>query len=344
LTTIEVDLDARAFFARSVAEGWGDGLPCVPPTPDLVAEYLACTSRASGDVVGYVPPSKAACTVELIAVNAAMAGAPPESMPLLIASIEAMLTRDFHVQGLNATTAPVVPAMIVNGPIRNQLAIPYERGCFGGAGGNGASIGRATRLIMRNVAGQEVGKTSESVFGQPARVVGTVVGEWEEESPWAPLAERRGVAGDAVTVFGSMGTANICDTVAQKATALLEVIGKSIAYLGCNAFLAATSHFPGEVVVAINPVWAREVLAKQLPSIEDVAQVLWQYASVPIEWFPEDYRGRIEDLGRVKDGQVALVKKPDDLILFVCGGRGSLHATMMHGFGQSYAATQPITK
>jgi hypothetical protein len=55
------------------------------------------------------------------------------------------------------------------------------------------AIGRAIRLIMRNVAGQVPGETSQTTFGSPGRVAGILVGEWEERSPWAPLAaaERR---------------------------------------------------------------------------------------------------------------------------------------------------------
>ena len=125
----------------------------------------------------------------------------------------------FRVQlhALNATTGSVVEALVVNGSARHTLGLPMGAGCLGGVAGHAPAIGRALRLVLRNVAGQHVGVTSQSVWGQPGRVAGIVFGEWEERSPWAPLAERRGVAGDAVTVIGAMGTMNICDPLASTA-------------------------------------------------------------------------------------------------------------------------------
>jgi hypothetical protein len=63
----------------------------------------------------------------------------------------------FNLFALNTTTSCVVPGMFVNGPARHTLAIPFDAGCFGGAAGPGPAIGRAMRLVMRNVGGQVVG-------------------------------------------------------------------------------------------------------------------------------------------------------------------------------------------
>jgi hypothetical protein len=340
---VETDLDARAFTEFTIKEGWGDGLPCLPPTEVVVRGYLAAIERDPQDVVAVLPPLHGICTVEKVAVNAAMTGMPPAAMGLLCAAIEAMTDDDFNLASLNATTAPVAPIIIVNGEIRNHLDVPCGSGCFGGAPGSGASIGRALRLVLRNIAGQEIGVTSMSCFGQPARVSGLVVGEWEEESPWRPLAERRGVPGDAVTVFATMGTANIVDTVAQEGGSLVQILGKSLAYIGANGFVSATGSTRGEVVVAVNPVWAKEILARDVGSVRDVQAALWEHAALPIDAWPADYRGPIEDLGRVeRDGRVHVVASPDDVIVVVCGGRVGLHGAMLHGFGRSYAATVAV--
>jgi hypothetical protein len=341
-TLIELDTDPSAFLRVSLERGWGDGLPLIPPTPELVETFLAATDRDPEDVVAALQPSKAECTVEKIAINAAMAGAPAEAMPLLIAAIEAAAVPDFNVAAQNATTAPVVPIYIVNGPIRHSLNIPFQRGCFGGMEGPAPAIGRAVRLIIRNIAGQHLGSTSESIFGQPGRVVGLTVGEWEEESPWEPLSTRRGVPGNAITAFGSMGTTNICDTVAEKADHIIEMIGKSLAYIGANGYVAANGKTPGEVVVALNPVWAK-IIGAQYPNVLDAQAVVFEHSAVPINWFPADYRKPLEDFGRVKsDGRIHVVNSPEDVILFVAGGMGSLHATALHGFGHSFASTVSI--
>ena len=184
---LEVDDDPVAFTKFATDAGWGDGLPLIPPRDDLVRDYVAASGRFPDELIAELPPRRGRCTVEKIAVNAVMAGAPPEAMPLLVASMEAMAEPDFNLFALNTTTCCVVPGMFVNGPVRHECNIPYGVGCFGGEAGPGPAIGRATRLIMRNVAGQRVGVSSKSVFGQPGRVTGVVVGEWEERSPWAEL-------------------------------------------------------------------------------------------------------------------------------------------------------------
>ena len=340
---VETELDPAAFADFAVASGWSDGLPCIPPTPELVAGYLAATGRAPEQVLGTLPPLFADCTVERVAICAAMAGAPTAAMNLLCSAIEAMMARDFNLASVNATTAPVVPALILNGGIGSRLGVAHGAGCLGGALGTGPSIGRTIRLVMRAVAGQRIGSTSESVFGQPARISGIVFGEWEERSPWPSLAQRRGVSGDAVTVFGAMGTQNICDTIAEHATSLLKMIGLSIAYHGCNAYVAVNHEEEGEIVVAINPIWASEVIAKQIPSIDDVAQLIWESAKQPLASFPEDYRRPFEELGRVdSDGNVPVVRHPGKILLTVAGGEGALHAMAFHGFGHNLAVTVPV--
>ena len=338
---MEVDLDVGRMSADALAEGWGDGLPLIAPTEDLVAEFVEASGRDAAESLGRIPPSGAECIVEKVAINAVMAGAPAESMPLICSSLHAMIDSPLWLEGINATTAAVVPAVIVNGPIRDRLQIPYEYSAFGGAASTAPAIGRAMRLVMRNVAGQVSGRSSESVFGQPGRVIGIVAGEWEERSPWAPLAERRGVSGDAVTVFGTVGTCNIVDSEGATGLELLEVIGKSLAYMGNNGFVGGTVF--ADQMVAINPIWARDIIARDIPSYEDVAEILWQAARRPLDDFPEPCRPGLERRGRIDEhGNAYLVEKPEEIHIFVCGGLGSLHATMLPGFSNSQAVTAPI--
>ena len=70
--------------------------------------------------------------------------------------------------GINCTTAPVFPAFVVNGPVRHDLDIPFAHGCFGGAATQAVAIGRALRLIMRNIADQVPGVTSRPPPVRPA--------------------------------------------------------------------------------------------------------------------------------------------------------------------------------
>ncbi len=335
----KADLDIEAFTKFSLEKGWGDGLPMIPPTDAKVRGFLAENNRYPDEVVARLP-GNIECTVEKIVINAVMAGAPAESLELLIAMVTSIADPDFELYGVNATTAPVYPAFVVNGPVRNALDIPYGYGCLGGVPGASAAIGRAIRLIMRNVAGQVAGVTSQTTFGSPGRIAGIVTGEWEERSPWAPLAERRGVAGDAVTSFGTMGTMNIIDTTSHTATDFLEMIGKSLAYPGCNCFSGAVPF--GEMMVAINPICA-EIIGREMPNIEDVQECLWKFASVEAVQLNALHRDQLDGQGRVRaDGRVYATPEPKDVLVFVAGGLGGLHATGFHTFGTSLAQTKPV--
>ena len=336
----EAELDVEAFTEQAMELGWGDGLPLVPPTEGRVRNFLARNDRFPDEVICDLPPMRSECTVEKIVINAVMAGAPAESLELIIAALQSIAERDFELYGVNTTTAPVFPAFVVNGPVRDALDIPYGYGCFGGVATKATAIGRAIRLIMRNVAGQVAGDTSQTTFGSPGRIAGILVGEWEEKSPWAPLGERRGVSGNAVTSFGAMGTMNILDTTSQQPDNFLEMIGKSLVFPGNNCFSPSMPF--GEVMVALNPICA-EIVGKEMPNIEDVLECLWRYASIPADWLQALHREQLEAQGRVRsDGRIYLTPEPKDILLFVAGGLGGLHATALHTFGSSLSQTQAI--
>ncbi len=337
---LEASDDIEAFIDFSLAQGWGDGLPLIPPTDARVRTFLAENDRYPDELIARMPDSSE-CTVEKIVINAVMAGAPPQSLELIIAAIEAIMEPDFELYGVNATTASVYPGFIVNGPVRDALKIPYAYGCAGGVATRANAIARAIRLVMRNVAGQVAGVTSQTTYGSPGRIAGLLMGEWEERSPWAPLAERRaGVKGNAVTAFSTMGTMNVLDTTSTGARAFLEMIGKSVAYAGANCFSPSMEY--SEMTIGINPICA-ELIARELPKLEDVQEVLWTYASLPAAFLERNHLGQLEAQGRIReDGRIYATPEPKDMVLFVSGGLGGLHALGLHSFGSSLSQTKPI--
>ncbi len=334
----EVD-DVMAFTEFAIGQGWGDGLPLIPPTEARVRAFLGKNNRYADEIICTLPPADGECTVEKIAINAVMAGAPAESLPLLIAAIEAIGDPDFELFGLNTTTAPVLPLMVVNGAIREKLNIPYRHGCLGGARTQAVAIGRALRLIIRNVAGQEVNVTSQTTFGSPGRVSGILFGEWEERSPWAPFAERRGVQGDAVSVYGTMGTMNIIDTTSTRGGEFLEMIGKSLGYPGANGYSPAMPF--AEMMVAINPVWA-EIIHRDVPSLEDVQEIIWKNTGIDADHLLPKHREQLEAQDRIIGDRAYVTVEPKDVLVVCCGGTGGLHATGFHSFGSCLTQTRAI--
>src|SRR5262247_1131455 len=82
--------DAEAVLAYVEAQGWGDGLPVVPPTEARVQAMLEATPLPPAHVVGVVEPQRGEATVEKIAVNAVLAGCAPPCFPVVIAAVEAV--------------------------------------------------------------------------------------------------------------------------------------------------------------------------------------------------------------------------------------------------------------
>ena len=154
------------------------------------------------------------------------------------------------------------------------------------------------------------------------------------------LAQRRGVAAgtNALTVHGCTGTIDVADIVADNGIDLLEIIGKSLAFAGTNAFIA--THHGAEIMVAIAPPWA-DLIARAYPNVDDVHERLWAHAALPVSWWPQKHQQTARGNGRVDEaGLVHLVEGPGHMIVTVCGGLGNLHALALHSFGPTRAVTR----
>jgi hypothetical protein len=334
---LEVGVDPIEFHELLIERGWSDGMPLLPPTEARVRALIDATPYYPDDVVSKMPPKDREATVELVAINGAMAGLRPEAMMHVIAVLEAMSEPKFNMFGLSTTTSGVAPAIIVNGPSRERLGIDMGPGCMGGAAGRGSTtIGRTVQLCLRNIGGQKVGETSKSVFGQPARTAGLCFAEWEERSPWLPLSQQWGYRADqdVITIHGSKGTQPLADINCDDARDLLYLIAKSIAYPLCNKYLTMDGG-SGETVVAINPIWA-DRFATVFPDIEDAKAFVHESAWHPIDLWPKANQDLLEQKGRVRaGGKVYMSDGPHQYVLVVCGGLGNLHSICLPSWGDS---------
>ena len=153
LTGLDTVRGAIDIIEQYFEHGWTDGLPIVPPTEELVDSMIAASGRDAMEVLGVVPPRHGVATIEAIATNAVMAGCRPEYMPVVVAAVEALLDERFDVQGLQATSDPAAPLVIVSGPVVQQVGINHGIGLFGHGSRANATIGRAVRLVMVNIGG-----------------------------------------------------------------------------------------------------------------------------------------------------------------------------------------------
>ena len=123
----QIDIaSAEDEFEAMFSRGFTDGLPVVPPTPERVMRMLSGTIRDPQEVVALAPPDLVELTVEKIAINSVMAGCLPEYLPWVIAAVEAICTDEYNIHGVLATTMPVAPVIICNGPdTRAQVGLQH---------------------------------------------------------------------------------------------------------------------------------------------------------------------------------------------------------------------------
>ncbi len=193
-------------------QGFSDGLPVIPPTAERVVRMLTGTSRDPQDVVAVMPPNMGEVTVEKIAINCVLAGCKPEYMPVVIAAVEAIATDDYNIHGVMATTMGASPVLVVNGPIRKRIGMNMGIGALGQGNRANATIGRAVRLVVRNIGGAIPGGTERSTLGNPMKFT-MCFAEWEERSNWDPLHVERGFdAEDSVVTAFTMSSGPVLTT------------------------------------------------------------------------------------------------------------------------------------
>src|SRR5262249_24069230 len=111
---VEVSADPREQYERAIVERRSDGVPLLPATDDAVEALLAATPYPGDHALCVLPPSNGVATVELIAINAAMAGVEPAAFPVVIAALEAISEPEWNAFGLTTTTSSVFPMLLVN--------------------------------------------------------------------------------------------------------------------------------------------------------------------------------------------------------------------------------------
>jgi hypothetical protein len=184
---------------------WTDMLPIVLPTEARVAAMLSGTSRNPDEVVGRMRSTHFRepweLTVEQVAVNAVMAGARPEYLPVILAIASTGVT------ARSSSSSAMASMVVVNGPVRGEIGMNAGTGAMGPYNHANATIGRAYGLSSQNGQGGSVPGTSYMGNQGNAYAYSSVTfAENEERSPWQPFHVQRGFqAGDsAVSVWSGL--------------------------------------------------------------------------------------------------------------------------------------------
>ena len=319
--------------------GWTDGLPVVAPTEARVAACLRWTDRDPREIVGILPPRQGEATIEKIAINAVMAGCKPEYLPVVIAALEALADPLFNLDSVQATTHPVAPLIVVNGPIARELGINGGYNCFGQGFRANVTIGRAVRLVLMNVGGGLPGTGDRSTQGSPSKIA-YCVAENEAESPWEPLHVEAGHPADVstVTTYGCEAPHNIQDHYSNTARGILLTVAGAMGQAGSNNLLGR-----GWPLLSFGPEHAATV-AKEGFTKKQVKEFLFEHARYPLAKLGAEYRTAQltrHDVKDSPDAMVPIVRAPEDIGIIVAGGAGK-HSSWQPTFGDGTAPTRRV--
>lgn len=307
--------------------GWTDGLPVVPPTTERVAEMLAHAGLAPDQVLGEVPVRRRVLTAERAAANAVMAGCLPAHFLVLLAALDALFEHDGNiVHEISAATNAPGFLILVNGPIRQRLAIACTDNVLSATNRANATIGRALRLIFMNVFESRQGILDRACMGSLSKL-GLCFGEDEERSPWPAFHTTRGfAAGDSTVTMASIQDPEMVgNRYGQTAESIMDAVADSIATHGLgvhftfmpNAFLWIVGH------------WHAQTLAGQGWDRPRMQRYVWERA-----WrSPADLKRlgmmRGEIVPEDATARVAAASSPDDILIVKAGGESGIYSTVI---------------
>jgi hypothetical protein len=169
-----------------------DFLPIILPTKEKVAAMLNATSHDPDEKLGQMAPTFGVFefwtyTVRDAAVNAVMAGCKPDYFPIVLA------VASTGKEGISVSDNGFVEALVINGPIRDEIGLNYEIGAMGPFAHANTTIGRAWNMLSINGGNcGKVGTTYMGTVGNPMNLINIVIAENERDSPWEPFSVRKG--------------------------------------------------------------------------------------------------------------------------------------------------------
>src|SRR5476651_2211381 len=271
----EVPDDALAAIDYCYEQGWTDGLPVVPPVVDRVKAMLAADSRTADTVIAHHPATGLDLSLHAAAVNAVMAGCLPEYFPVLVAAFEAMDKPDFNFHGSTASTGGSAPLLVVSGPYADEVGMNSDVNLFGPGNRPNSTIGRAVRLVLRNVFQMIPGISDKSTQGNPGKY-SFCIAERSRGNPWPLLCETQdypqGVS--SVTAYAGGGFCNVENHGGNTPEHILSAVADAMANYGCITL--------GQAVVILSPEHMR-IVAGAGWSRQDAQRFLFTHAKRSVE-------------------------------------------------------------
>ena len=335
----ELEDPFEALFDR----GFSDGLPVVPPTPERVVDMLAATSRDPQDLVGVVAPYDGEATVEKVAINAVMAGCPPDTFPVVLAAVEAACDPAFALLGLVSTTHPSGPLVVVSGPLAERVGMNSAGNALGQGNRATLTVGRALQLVVRNVGGGKPGQEDRAAHGQPGKL-SSCFAERLADSPWPGLAQDRGVPAEetGVTLLAAESPRLIVDQLARTAQELASSLAAGLEWVSHRRLRLAF-----DALLVLGPEHGR-VFRQAGWDRARVREELFVRSQSPAGELVRGAAGIAEGIEAqlITDPQAQVPKfaAPERILLAHAGGDAGLFSMVYGGWVAGEIGSQPVTR
>lgn len=336
--TLDVaDMGPLEWFEYAEAEGWGDGLPTLPPTVESVDALLAGVDQSVPAEVGPIPPSGVVADKRSLAANGVMAGCTAAGFLLAVAALEAVLDERFNAVGIMATTHPCTPLVLVSGSAATAAGVNSRENCLGQGCRANATVGRALHMMLVNLGGSRPGTLDRATHGSPAKY-SYCFAEDEDGSPWEPLAVRRGHArGEpVVTVFAAESPHNVNDHGSTGGDELIVTMAGAMATPGSNNLYLGGDHLV---------VWGPEhaaTLARDGWDVPMIQEALYERALVPVSTVSTGKQTEFAAIGlEPQHGFYRVGTGPENIQVAVAGGRGK-HSLWIPTFGSTRCVSRRV--
>jgi len=328
--------DADAAIELCYANGWTDGFPVVPPTAERIRAMLGAARLEPQQQLAFIENRQVSVTAEKVAINAVMAGCKPEYMPVVAAAVEALADPLYGYHGPATSTGGAAVFMVVNGPIARELDINFENNLFGPGWRANATIGRAVRLIMRNVIGTLPGELDRSSLGHAGKYT-FCIAENEAESPWPAFHTTRGFRPEqnAVTIFAAYAPHQFTNRLSATPEGVLDT---ACAHMRISAGTARQPQyalvFAGEHMAIMKKAgWTREDVQRYcFEHSQSTVAELKRINVLPDAVTAEDERT-----------MYPLVEAPQDFLVIAAGGRAGVQSAFIPGWG-SKGGSQSVSR
>jgi hypothetical protein len=326
-----VDAVTQLFMQKRL----NDGLPVVPPTKSAVDWMLKGTTRSPEEVIGTLPPRRGTATVKTIAINAVMAGARPEYLPVIIAAVEGMCDPNFDGTWWRMSTSSSFPAIVVSGPLAKELNMNSGMGLIGYGFRANATIGRAVQLVTMNMGQTWPDVNDMAAIGRANSYTFWTFAE-DAESPWESYAVSKGYKPEDTVVMTAVAGGGAMHTIGGGAVApwteqgILDGIVRQISNIRGTSMVWTAVY-----TVVMHPECARRLNDRGM-SRKDVQNFLWEQSRVPYERLE---KSAVKHLNECLDageflpqavpvfrealkpgGKVPVVQTPDHIDIIVAGG------------------------